>query len=789
MVATGWEALTPREAEVLAAVERRLGNAEIAAELSLSVRTVETHIAALRRKLDADSRAKLISAARARRAAVVQVPQNSFVGRDDDVRAVRALLAEHRWVTLVGPAGCGKTRLALELAAADARTPVVVELEHAGPDDVLSLLAKAIGLGVDSATDVATACGVALDTERYLLVLDNVDRVSPAVRAVVARLLTLSRFVTVLATSQAPVGGSDETVYPLAPLPVDGQPEGAAVRLFLDRARAGSPAGRLAAEDRELVTRICRRLDGLPLAVELAAARARHLTLPELAARLDDGFAALDRAVPDGRHRTLEAAFGWTWDLLDDSERWVLARLAALPRTFDLDLAEAVTRPGATSAVVRLMDRSLVSPTAQLTDPRRFRLLDPLRAFVLDRTDAAVVREVRRRHAEHHVELAGALRRRARRDDSRAAAAEAKRLCPEVNAAIGWALEVQDPGTALSLARALAVGGEQYGPDIDSLRSIARVAADPDVRNVATAEDLLDLGLALCYQDLDLVAELAALAGDRCADDRSALAARHLAGYADAYRHHPRSALAHLDEAERLADRLLDMWQLGSVRQARGIALGDLGDLDAAMAAFEAAMSTFALAGDAMHVNNARYMRAATAADGGRSTTEAISWAEQCTAYAGATGNRHELAHAVLTRARLTDQPEDEADLGRALETFRAVGDLRCLARVHLQLAGRRPPAERPALLGQALEVARTANDLVNQQRALEGLVTAHWEAGSPDGAATALGDLATLVGWESAYERCPPEMRAALDHTTAATGEGRAPGRGAKVPQRRDSI
>ena len=507
MTVAGWDALTAREAEVLAGVERRLSNLEIAGELVVSVRTVETHIAALRRKLGADSRTKLIEASMSRRATAVQLPRNSFVGRDGDLEAVRGVLERARWVTLVGPAGSGKTRLALELAAVDNRTPVVVELERVAPDRVVNAVAKGIGLGIDSSGDLVAACGVALRAQSYLLVLDNADRVVEEVRRLVGRLLTLAEPLTVLTTSRSPLGGSDEAVYPVAPLPVDEDADSAAVRLFVDRAASAAPSRPVQPGDVDLVARVCRRLDGLPLAIELAAARTRHLPLAELASRLDAGFDALDRAAPESRHRTLATAFDWTWDLLDDEERAILSRLAALPRTFDLDLVEAVTAPGAGRVVLRLLDRSLVSATARATDPQRFRLLQALRAFVLERTDPDVVHEVRRLHAAHLVTLTGRVHDGARTDDSRAAAVEAARLCPEANAAVAWGLE-HDPAVALRVACALSVGGEQYSPDLESLSSICRVARDARVRELATPADLLEIGMAVLLVDLDLADEL-----------------------------------------------------------------------------------------------------------------------------------------------------------------------------------------------------------------------------------------------------------------------------------------
>ncbi len=776
MTRPAWEELTPREAVVLAAVERRLSNAEIAAEHHISVRTVESHIAALRRKLQVDSRAGLVTAAREHRGSAVPVPADSFVGRDDDLAAVRALLERSRWVTVVGAAGCGKTRLALEVTSSGPWVPVVVDLAHAAEGDVAAVVAKGIGLAGDAAADPVTACGVALAAQPYLLVLDNCDRVTADVADLVGRLLGHAPPLRVMATSRSPVGGSGETLHELLPLPVD-TAGGPAARLFLDRARASTPAGDLTGATDEVVDRICRRLDGLPLALELAAARVRHLTVPELADLLDEGFGPLDRAGASSRHRTLESAFDWTWDLLDDEEQWVLCRLAHLPRTFDLGLAEQVTRPGAGRVVLRLLDRSLVSPTVPATTPRRFRLLESLREFVVSRADSRTADEVRRVHAAFYADRAREVRRRARSDDSPEAVAEAKRLCPEVNAAVEWGLSAGEPELVLALVTGLAVGGEQYGPDVESLESVARAARDGRVRDLSAAVDLLDLGIALCYADLDLVADLADLSLRRAGDPWSEMAAHHLAGYADAYAHRGHEALAHLDVAERLADELLATWQLASVRQGRGIALRDLGDDAGAMAAFEAAMRTFALAGDALHVNNARYMMAATAAADPDRAGQVVEWTDQCVAYGRENGNGHELAHALMTRASVSGRPDADSDLAEALETFRAVGDLRCLTRGYLLLAGRRPPSETPGLLEEALDFAVRAHDAGHQATVLERLVQLHWQRGEHRQAAVRLGSLTALVGPEEAARRSPPDLAQRSEDWSSSIAEGQARG------------
>jgi hypothetical protein len=208
----------------------------------------------------------------------------------------------------------------------------------------------------------------------------------------------------------------------------------------------------------------------------------------------------------------------------------------------------------------------------------------------------------------------------------------------------------------------------------------------------------------------------------------------------------------------------------------------DLNDPDAAIAAFESSMRSYALAGDAMHVNNARYMMASTAAEAGRHTDRAMQWAQQCVEYGHASGHRHELAHAVLTRAVLSTRPDVDAELFDAVDTFRAVGDLRCLTRSYLHLAAHRPVAEQAPPLQQALDVARRAHDIANQATALERLVAAQWESGAHREAALALGALANLVGYEPAVRRCPQAMVGQLDQWDIAIAEGQA---GAPQPHR----
>lgn len=751
-------ALTPRERAVLAAVERRLTNPEIASELFISVRTVESHIASLRRKLGADSRSDLIAAARDLRESSVRVPSNPLRGRGRDLAALAALLAVHRWVTIVGPGGVGKTRLALEFARSDAaRTPLVVELEHAGPGDILARVARALDLEGGPGHDLTDAIGVALSAQDYVLVLDNADRVGPATGHVVSALTARAPSLRAVVTSRTALGDPDESIHVLRPLAASGVDSPAAA-LLADRLTA---TGRLLdADEQALTERIAERLDGLPLALELAASVARHLPLRELDRRLAHDLASLDRAVPEGRHRTLETAFDWTWDLLTAEEQDVLRRLAALPRTFDFELAVAVTHPGAEKTVMRLLDHSLIVPVGG--EPLRFRLLAVLREFVHARTDPELIRAVLEQHAETICDAAEQFAARARTDSSPDAMRMSALLCPEVNAALRWSLAARHPA-AVVLAGTLAIGVEQYGSDVDSVSGLSTAAGDQWLRAGASPRQLLAIGTAIAFYDIDGCSALAGHVLDVASDEDGRRAAHQLAGFASAYQGDRAAALSHLDEAERLAIRSGLDWDLGAVRQARGVALRGPSrqEITAALNAFESAMRAYARAGDLTHVNNVRYMMASTAADspdaGDRRRAEA--WAAQCRAHAEATLNDHEIAHARLVQATL--ELEVAGELSDLLDAFRHHGDLRCVNRVLLLCADRATdPQERLRCLAAALEIAQAAGDVPRQLAALQRSVRAHHDVGDRVSALAALDRLAALGGAEAADAACPPELR-----------------------------
>ena len=434
----------------------------------------------------------------------------------------------------------------------------------------------------------------------------------------------------------------------------------------------------------------------------------------------------------------------------------MLRSLAALPRSFDLELAAAVTRDGVEGTVLRLLDHSLLVATDD--SPRRFRLLAVLREFVHARTDPARIRAVRELHAGYTTAVVADFVGRSRTDDSPAALAMSSTLCPEANAALRWSLAADHP-FAPGLAAALAIGVEQYGADLDSVNALLLAARSDFVRANASAHDLLVLGQAVAFADIGIVGELAALAHGRTRDDHDRLYAAHLAGIAAARSDRGSEALARLDEAERLAIELGDVWEAAAISQMRGITLGGdaVHDPEGALEALESAARRFARAGDRMHVNNSRYMMALLAAENGLELDRAAGWAADAAAYAESTDNRHELAHAHLAGAMLGASTPSAAEL---VAEFRAIGDLRCVHRSLMLQARGLPPVTRIGVLEEAVAVAASADDRRRCTLALAGLAEAEFERGDRGSAFAALDRIADTDGADAAIAACPAALR-----------------------------
>lgn len=357
------------------------------------------------------------------------LPLTSFIGRARELATATALLATSRLLTLTGPGGTGKTRLALQLATrARAQFPDGIRLvELARLDDpalVPQTIASALEVREEPGQPLLNTLTMHLREKQLLLIVDNCEHLIDACAPLVEALLRTCQHVRILASSREPLGISGETIFRVPPLtvpdahttlPLKQLVRFEAVQLFVARAQAMQPEFEVTEANAATLVQICRQLDGLPLAIELAAARVRMVTVAQIAARLDDRFALLTAgsrtALP--RHQTLQALIDWSYELLAEDERALLRRLAVFVGGWTLEAAEVVCAGEAVGEVLapltQLIDKSLVEvePGEQVA---RYRLLESIRQYALAKLAASGEAEaVRRRHAHFYLGLAETL--------------------------------------------------------------------------------------------------------------------------------------------------------------------------------------------------------------------------------------------------------------------------------------------------------------------------------------------------------------------------------------------
>jgi predicted ATPase/class 3 adenylate cyclase/DNA-binding CsgD family transcriptional regulator len=537
------------------------------------------------------------------------VPQNfppsltSFVGREAEIDNVRQLVIQNQLVTLTGAGGVGKTRLAIQVAAQTAGEfgdgvwyVDLAPISH--PALVPVTVARALGLPDQPGRSTIDTLSRFLSDRRALLVLDNCEHLLDACAELVAALLGTCRELTLLATSREPIGTPGEVSWRVPSLSVSDE----AIELFTDRARRVRPDFHLTDENAAAVAEICERLDGLPLAIELAAARVRALSVAEILDGLHDRFRLLTGGAPTAvrRQQTLHASVDWSHALLTEPERVLFRRLAVFLGGFDLDAAQAVAGGGEVERyqildqLTLLVDKSLV--VADDSSGRtRYRMLETVRQYALEKlAESGEADAVRTRHRDHYTELATLLDTPARTDYEQRLE-EAETEIDNLRAAFGWSRENSEIELALALASSLQPlwftrgrirEGRAWFDTILTYDDPLHLDVAPAVRAQALADKaVLDTWVDVAAS-MDQAQKALAIAREV---DEPALLARALTacGFAAGQSYNAEVARPYFDEAIGLARALDDRWRLSRILAWLAQAATIVGDPMAGRAAAE----------------------------------------------------------------------------------------------------------------------------------------------------------------------------------------------------------
>jgi predicted ATPase/DNA-binding CsgD family transcriptional regulator len=816
--------VTGRETEVLAALAERLRNREIAERLHVSVRTVESHVAALLRKLAVADRTALAEIGRQLNqetpaGSALPAPLTSLVGRDADTSQLLALLARHRLVTLTGPAGIGKTRLALQAGTAAAGQfpdgAQLADLAPAAADRVPDTVARALGVVPQYGWPLLGMLREAVAGLHGLLLVDNCEHAIASAAELVAELLAAGPQLRVLATSREPLGVPGEATFVVPALPVPTPADAiraatagryAAVRLFTDRAASAAPGFTLTDDIAPVVSALCLRLDGLPLAIELAAARVRSYEPASLVEHLDQRFELLSdgaRTAPP-RHRTLRGAIDGSYQLLDRHERALFDRLGIFPAGFDYAAAQAVCAagspgepdespaPGVLRLLPRLVDKSLVFVTGG--DHRRYRLLESIREYAAERLAASGAGPAtRQRHAVYYLGLAAqadrGLRTREQRDWLSRLTAEQ----PNLDAALGHFLVTGQTGQAWLLIARLGRYWDITGQRLAAQEWIGRVqaAGDPPasaaaVKGLATASMIIQPDDARAAFGLAQQAKALAPGLDEPVQGLAELAVGISAIWVQPELSPPalHRALA-LFGAGRPWDCAVTMQCLANTSAGLPESL-DWG---------REAVALFTRVGDHLYAANSLFIMAQRAMMAGRADDEVHAWLTESHTLAAAVGSAGDITHALVGLSWLTwlrgDHERGAAMIAECLPDLRRVGDRRCLGRA-LFLTGERAREQQQLeraeeLLTGSVEAIAVAGQSVTLIRALESLAAVRAAQGRPRHAAALLGAAQAARDSATAHLRPsgPPDedLRRSLVAALGANGFDAAYGAGGALP------
>jgi predicted ATPase/DNA-binding SARP family transcriptional activator len=759
------------------------------------------------------------------------------VGRTAAVAELRALLHERRLVTLTGPGGVGKTRLALETAtqSADAFRDGVwlVELARAAqaaagtPAD---LVMAVLGIRDDSSMDPAELLADALRTSQMLLILDNCEHLIHQAAKLTAQLVQAAPELRVLVTSREPLMLAGEVVWAVPPLALpapaaDPQPAAlaqfSAVQLFVTRTGASVPGFRLDEGNVQAVAALCRRLDGIPLALELAATRVRTLGVHELLARLDDRFRLLVTGHRDApaRQQTLQAVIDWSWELLTEPERLVLRRLAVAAGGCSLHAAEAICAEDdldVPDLVARLVDRSLVT-VADGPDGPRYRLLESVAAYGLQRLhQAGESAQLRLRHRHYYTSLAERAAPHLRGHDQRSWLRRLDAETGNLRRSFDAAIQDNDASAALGMVNALAWHWFLRGRLTEARRALDEALAlghgSTAERATATA---WQTGFTALAGERGKHALLPSLSGIDDSTMRATLEWFHAfvgSDFGD-----PSVGEALVGRALASFRALGDQWGIAAALSTRAKLAMVRGDPAATHSDAEQSLTIFRELGDRWgQLQAIEWLGAAAAATGNHTqagrlhrdalrmaeelglwpqAADALSWLGRSALQSGDLAQARELLERAMRLAAgqgyqpgqvfaeiglgLTARREGKLDIAethlrKVLQTSRLIGSAPDVARtISLSELGfiaeqRGDPAAARSLHLESFTAARTIGDRQSVAQALTGLAGAQALGGQPDRAAQLLG--AADAARRSAGASLPPRSTADINRITAAT-------------------
>lgn len=556
----------------------------------------------------------------------VPVQLTSFVGREDQIEGVRRILADNRLVTLTGAGGVGKTRLALQvLSAADDEVWYVDFAPITDPDVVPVAVIRALGLPDQPGRSTMDTVHRFIGDRRGVMVIDNCEHLLDACAELITALLEACVGTTLLTTSREPIGIGGEVTWRVPPLSLADE----AIELFVDRARLVRPDFTVSADNLASITAICRHLDCMPLAIELAAARVRALTATDILDSLHDRFRLLTGGSRTAvrRQQTLWASVDWSHALLTEPERVLFRRLAAFMGGFDLEAAQAVACGGAVARhqvldlLTLLVDKSLVV-TEDTGGHTRYRLAETVREYALEKLGASgEADEVRARHCDHYAATAALLDRPGPFGHEQLLDLVETEI-DNLRAAFGWSDENDEMGAALQLASSLLPlwlkrgriqeGWTWFNAVTGQIAAHPHIA--PEVRARALADEALLHAWSVATDSMDQAEQALAIAREL---DHPELLVRCLWACVGSSAFNPEAARRYLAEAIDHARAMGDDWKLSQILGWQAYVADLAGDPIEALAAGEEGRTLAEATGDQFisrmcrhwGIGTARYMR------------------------------------------------------------------------------------------------------------------------------------------------------------------------------------